>query len=291
MQKTKSQILQIAMIAFCALLVVLLLPLIGNIHEIEFQSGRGVEFSGATSSGAMPPVSTGWSIFSMVLRVLFVVAIAVFIFQIIANRSFRRLYLVLMVILFGVIIASDIFGWDEQEVDIEQPVTEGSDWELPAVQDLDAQPIERNVEPSGAQTVILAILLSSAAVLGGGIVLYKWLRARPVPVDDGYGEILDSITDAAHRLRAGEDPRTVVLFCYQEMIRILSTKGKIDATYLTPREFEIRLRALGISGAAIKELTAIFEIVRYAGRVNDGFAARALASLEAIQEAHTIDEH
>ena len=74
------------------------------------------------------------------------------------------------------------------------------------------------------------------------------------------------------------------------MIRILSIKGKIDATFLTPREFEIRLRGLGMSGESITQLTGIFEIVRYAGRVDDSFAARALACLEAIQEAHTIDE-
>ena len=74
------------------------------------------------------------------------------------------------------------------------------------------------------------------------------------------------------------------------MLRILSIKGKLDATFLTPREFEVRLRSLGMSGDSISQLTSIFEIVRYADRVDDLFAARALTCLEAIQEAHETDE-
>jgi len=198
---------------------------------------------------------------------------------------------VLIVIFFGFLIASDLLDWEKRDVEEPQPVAQEDEWVQPIERASDAQPVERDVAASRSQIVILAILLSSGVVIAGSIGLYKWLKARPAPVDDGYQEILGTITHAARRLRAGEDPRTVVLFCYQEMILILSTKGKIDATYLTPREFETRLRSLGLSGESIKELTAIFEIVRYAGRVDDGFAARALAALEAIQETYGTDEH
>ncbi len=290
MSNTKTQFLQMAMIVLCALLVVLILPLIGNIHDIKFLTGREAEFSGTSSSGGMPPVSPGWSAFSMMLRVMFVLALIVLVYQMIVNRSFRRLYLVLMVIFFGFLIASDLLDWEQRDVEDPQPVIQEDDWVQPIEQDSNVQPVERDVAASGAQIVILAIILSSAVVIAGSLALYKWLKSRPVAEDDGYNEILGSITHAARRLRAGEDPRTVVLFCYQEMIFILSTKGKIDATYLTPREFETRLRSLGLSGESIKELTAIFEIVRYAGRVDDGFAARALAALDAIQETYGTDE-
>ncbi len=164
-----------------------------------------------------------------------------------------------------------------------------ADEDLPYVQHID-QPAAQNTGDSNLLYVALAVALSSVLVGAGVVILVRWMRNRPEAADDGRDEILESITDAARRLRAGDDPYTVVLYCYQEMIRILSAMGKIDATYLTPREFERRLRGIGLSGEHTAQLTGIFEIVRYGGRVDDGFAARALACLEAIQEAHASDD-
>ena len=290
MSKPRTRAIQLALVAFTAILIVLILPLIGNIHDIEFLSGREFGPVSTASSGGMPPESPGWSIVTLLMRILFAVGAVVFVFQLITNRQFRRFYLVMILILGGALIASEFLGCDRQTP--EEAITPDQETltESPTEADLNLQPVEREVKASNAQYIILAVVLSSIIVIVGGILLLKWLKARPQAIDDGLNKIMDSITDAAHRLRAGEDPYTVVLFCYQEMIRILSTKGKIDVTYLTPREFELRLRGLGLSGDSIAQLTAIFEIVRYAGRVDDSFATRALACLDAIQEAHSTDE-
>jgi len=289
MQKSRIRAIQLALVAFTAILIVLILPLIGNIHKIEFLAGRDVEFSAAPSAGGMSPESPGWSLMTILMRILIAVAAVVFVFQIIVNREFRRFYLILILILGAALMALDFLGCDRQAAEeVATPELQGL-WTT-VEEDLNLQSVERAVEASSFQYIILAIVLSSLIVIAGGIFLAKWLKARPQATDDGYDEILGSIADAAHRLRAGEDSYTVVLFCYQEMIRILSTKGKIDATYLTPREFELRLRGIGMSGDYITQLTGIFEVVRYAGRVDDSFSARALTCLDAIQEAHTIDE-
>lgn len=290
MSKPKTRAFQIALVACTAILIVLILPLIGSIHDIEFLPGRGMEFSGAPTAGGMPPVSPGWFIFTMLLRVLFVIAGIVFVFQLIVSKEARKVYLVLILILGGVLLATEFLGCDRQTPEEIATFELEGYFERPEEADLNLQTIEREVEASNFQYIILAIVLSSIVVIVGGILLLKWLKARPQATDDGYNEILDSITDAAYRIRAGEDPYTVVLFCYQEMIRILCAVGSIDATCLTPREFELRLRGLGLSGDSIAQLTDIFEIVRYAGRIDDGFPTRALACLDAIQEAHANEK-
>ena len=291
MSKPQTRAFQFALAAFTAILIVLILPLIGNIHDIEFVAGRGLDFSGTISTGGMPAESPGWYVVTLLMRVLVAIAVVVLIFQLIVNRSFRRFYVVLILIVGGTLIAIEFFGCDQQMMQEITTPTSDDLWERPAEADRNLQPVEREVEATNIQYIILAIVLSSVVVIVASILLMKWFKARShAAEDDRYDEILGSITDAAYRLRAGEDPHIVVLFCYQEMIRILSTKGSIDATCLTPREFELRLRSLGLSGESIAQLTGIFEIVRYADRVDAGLATRALACLEAIQEAHTTDE-
>jgi len=290
MSKPRTRAIQLALVAFTAILIVLILPLIGNIHDIEFRPAREIDFSGVATAGGMPPDSPGWAFVTILMRIFLALAAVVLIFQLVVSKEMRRLYLVLILIVGGVLIATEFLGCDQQTPEEIATVEHEDIWGVPAEGDLNPRPVEQEIEASNFLYVILAIVLSSIVVIVGGFFLLKLLKSRPQVIDDGYNEILESITDAAHRIRAGEDPYTVVLFCYQEMIRILSTKGNIDATYLTPREFEHRLRGAGLAGDHIAQLTGIFEIVRYAGRVDDSFAARALACLDAIQEAHTTDE-
>jgi len=290
MSRSRTRTIQIILVAITVILILLILPLIGNIHDIEFLPRRAFEIpsmpTGAGSSGE----SAGWLATMMLLRVLFIAAALVFTFQLISNREYRRFYLIIILTAGAILLAADFFGCDRQlpeEVETQEPQ---EIWLTPEGPEGDA-PVERDVTASNMQYIILAIVLSTLAVIVGGTLALRWFRSRPKqPDDDGYSDIMESITTAAHRLRAGEDPYTVVLFCYQEMIGILSTAGAIDATYLTPREFEQRLRVIGMSGKSITELTGIFEIVRYSGRVDDSFAHRALACLDAIQEAHHTDE-
>lgn len=290
MSKPRTRAIQLALVAFTAILIALILPLIGNIHDIDFLPRRDFGPVTTTLTGGGPPESPGWMLVTLIVRILLAVAATVFVLQLIVSRESRRVYLFLILVLGSLLIAADFLGCDRQTPE------EGVTWEQeglmtgPAEEDLNLQPIGREVEASNLQYIILAVVLSSMVVIVGGVFLQKWLKARPQAIDDGLNEILDSITDAANRLRLGEDPYTVVLFCYQEMMKILSTKGRIDATYLTPREFELRLRGVGLSGDSISQLTGIFEIVRYAGRVDDSFAARALTCLDAIQEAQPTDD-
>lgn len=289
MPTPRIRVLPFVLMAFTVLFVAFLLPLIGSIDRIEFLPGRTLDSFAAPSAGGPPPESPGWSAITLLMRVLLILGLAAVVIGFLSNGR-ARIAIIVVILVFGAVITLvDYVGCDRLPTS-EETVNQEERYQAPVEQDLDLQPVAREVTSSQELYVILAIALSVAAVATVGALLARRLRRRPEAADDGYQEILDSISHAAVRLRAGEDPYTVVLYCYQEMIRILSTVGKIDATYLTPREFEDRLRAVGLSGASVHQLTGVFEIVRYGGRIDDTLAARALACLEALQEAHHVDE-
>jgi len=227
----------------------------------------------------------------LIVLVLLRVAVVVFIFLFITDWRYRTFYIVAVLFLFGILLMVEFMGLDEMTApEIANPDSDER-WERTIEETQDIKPPDdRDVESSALQYIVVAILLASIVVVVGIVLLRKWLKGRPLEPDDGHDEILVSVTDAARRLRAGEDARTVVLFCYQEMTHILSTAGQIDATYLTPREFELRLRRLGMSGASVTDLTSLFEVVRYAGRIDDDFGARALACLDTLRHVHAHDE-
>ena len=288
--KLLSQTAVPAMLVVAIIFVLLILPLIGNVHDIEFQAGRGLDFSAAPSGGGPSAESPGASTVRLVVLILLRIAAVVFIFLLITDWRYRTFYIVSILFLFGILLMVEFMGLDEMPAyDADTPDSEDL-WERPGEAEIIQPPEYRDVESSNIQHILLALALSSIVAIVTVWLLVKWLKRRAPEPNDGHDDILESITNAVRRLRAGEDARTVVLFCYQEMIRILSTEGKIDATYLTPREFELRLRGLGMSGESISQLTTIFEIVRYAGRVNGEFAALSLACLDSIREVHAIDE-
>ena len=137
-------------------------------------------------------------------------------------------------------------------------------------------------EPSPAWHLFLALLISVTVV--SMIVFWRAARRRRAPTREP--AIMESIARASDRLLAGQDPRSVVLRCYGEMMAVLSARDRIDPTCLTPREFADRLRQDGLSDTHVTELTAIFEIVRYGDQEAASFATRAAACLHSIREAH-----
>ncbi|MBU1049797.1 DUF4129 domain-containing protein [Candidatus Bipolaricaulota bacterium] len=279
----------LVLVAVIALFLLSILPLVGNIHDIHFLGGRGIEFSGMPTAGGPPPESPGWQVIAVLVRIFAAAAVLAFLFELLFNRSFRRFFLFIALLVGTAVLASELLGLDQMPPNGITTPEPGELWERPQAGDSNSLSVQRESAMGPTQVVALALGLSVFVVIVGAALIAKCHKGQRSQPTDRASDVLEPIGQAAERIRAGEDARTVVLLCYQEMMHILSTAGKINAIYLTPREFEIRLRALGLSGDAIHELTAIFEIVRYAERANDGFAARALACLEAIQEAHTID--
>jgi hypothetical protein len=128
----------------------------------------------------------------------------------------------------------------------------------------------------------VALLIATALVLGAWFV---WRATHPP------GDVLEAFAEQAQQaldaLQAGADPKDTVLRCYLEMSRVLrKQRGIVRNQAMTPREFETSLQQAGLPSEQVRQLTRLFETVRYGGRVPGGDAGRqAIDCLSAIARA------
>ncbi|MDD5263313.1 MAG: DUF4129 domain-containing protein [Candidatus Bipolaricaulis sp.] len=146
----------------------------------------------------------------------------------------------------------------------------------------------RGTAPSAL--VITGILAVVALGLGVALVVGLLRRKRRPPADDVTDAILAPVRAAVAELRLGRDARGAVEHCYRQMLTALAVRSKVDPCCLTPREFVAALAGVGLDGAAIGELSTLFEEVHYGHRPEEALAARALQCMTAITNAYPIPE-
>jgi hypothetical protein len=138
--------------------------------------------------------------------------------------------------------------------------------------------------------VITGILAVVALGLCVALVVVLLRRKRRAPEEDMTEEILAPVRAAVAELRLGRDPRGAVEHCYRQMLHALAERSKVDPSCLTPREFVAALADGGLDGAAIGELSTLFEEVHYGHRPEETLAARALQCMTAITSAYPVPE-
>lgn len=87
-----------------------------------------------------------------------------------------------------------------------------------------------------------------------------------------------------HDLSSGRDSTDVILNCYFRMSDVVAEKKHLHRSIsVTPHEFATRLEQAGLPGDAVKQLTRLFEAVRYGGqRSNPVMVKEAVGCLTAI---------
>jgi hypothetical protein len=85
-------------------------------------------------------------------------------------------------------------------------------------------------------------------------------------------------------LTSGRDSTDVILNCYFRMSDVVAERRNLNrGTAMTPHEFATRLEQAGLPGEAVKQLTRLFEAVRYGGqRSSPVMVNQAVACLTAI---------
>jgi len=118
-----------------------------------------------------------------------------------------------------------------------------------------------------------------------GLLAFKILRIRlhPANIKD---RLLKEAETALDAITMGENPQNVVIRCYFQMIRTLEEERGIERSYsMTTREFEDWLESNGFPIAPVRQLTRLFEKVRYGAQltVKDGEETAVESLKEIIQ--------
>ena len=240
----------------------------------------------ASQGGGTPQASS----LMMVLRIIYIVAIVllpVLIILLIVSKQARKQFLRSLIGLVPIIIL--LFAFRQ----LTQQTARPADTQPPGY-----PASAQNAQGIGKQTVVTSAAtpawLVTAATIGVAVIItvlvagIAWfLVRRNRKEEDSFGRIAQEAQNALDALKSGANLKNVVIRCYYQMNEILKEEKGIrrDAS-MTPREFETRLEKGGLPGLAVKELTRLFEEVRYGTHVPDmEDEVVAIASLTAIIDA------
>ncbi len=137
--------------------------------------------------------------------------------------------------------------------------------------------------PSETAIVVISVILSLVAVaIIGGVVWFLWRRSKVNLSPNRL--IARQAQSALDALQAGGDLKNTIIRCYYQMSAVINQQRGIQRSQaMTPHEFEQYLASNGLPGEPVRQLTHLFEEVRY-GDLPAGAAEEqvALTSLSAI---------
>ncbi len=287
-RKTKARARKLLILALAGALLVVVLLLAPSLSHLQFAGAKRLpspEPSGVPESGPAPTLD-----FELLWRLFIWIVLALLPFSIIAlfiwPEEFKLVLIrvitvtLLLIILFFSIRA--LKGLLERlSLPAEGPSMSGAGTTGP----VGAEELQFGEVQAPRWTVFPFLLIGLGVLALIGWRLKRLFRAR------GGGPLTELAAlagAAAGELEAGADLRDVVLRCYREMSRLLSEREKVPFTQaMTAREFEERLRWVGVRDDHVTRLSRLFEFVRYGGRTSGPKeVAEAIACLEAIEAAY-----
>ncbi|MCK4570732.1 DUF4129 domain-containing protein [Candidatus Bipolaricaulota bacterium] len=291
--RAESAFLVLAILALFGLLILL----IGSLDELSFQPGKipprieTSEDDETTLQRVIPKLTKKDRIYAVILGGLTLVSLAcVFIFRRLRNELFKYLFTALAFIL-PLLFAIGLFGR------LFSDWFHGRSGEPAAPGPLIPEAVIAN-PPAWS----LALAAGAVALLVLGVFTFlviRWLafrqyvEQRKIELADITAEqqaIAVQAANTAMRIRQGNSLQGEVIRCYREMDALLSKRRNIKPTYLTPREFADSLEELGIQTEHIRQLTELFELVRYGERDDQSLAQQALACLDRLRSVYGAKE-
>jgi hypothetical protein len=253
--------------------VVAIVILSAGLSEVELLPGQpfSVESESEDETGGFGPLPSGQGLITLLRALIFftLLLLPVAVVYAIISPEFRKRVLrrLLSLLVFAVLAywvaqrLPELFNMEEEATfSGGQPLTEAP---------LTAPPVQFVADPPAwlvlATSLALALLVS--AILVGVVWFLRHRAERPV---GSLEQLAHEAEEALELLRAGGDIKDTVMRCYAEMSRTLDReRGIVRLGSMTPREFEGRLAGMGLPGEPVRQLTRLFEQVRYGAKVAD----------------------
>ena len=277
----------------------LLMLLIGSLDELSFQPGKYLPQLQSSDEDEPSPQRAvpklGWreQIYAYILGGLTLVSLGcVFIFRKLRKQLLQYLFTLfafLLPLMLGFALFGRLFpGWLRRHAG--------------EIADSGPEIPESLISNPPTWALALAAGVVASLVLGTfAFVAIRWLayrklaeqrKTQQVEIATEQQAFADQAAETAVRIRQGRPLQGEVIRCYREMDLLLSKRRKLKPTYLTPREFADSLSEMGIQSEHIRQLTELFELVRYGDRTDESMAQQALACLDRLRSAYgAAEEH
>jgi hypothetical protein len=267
------------------------LALATSLSQVEFSPGE--QFTLAFAQAARPPAGlaiTASPAMLAIMRVVFLLTLALLpfsIFYLIISAEARRRVLQNLII-YGTFILLIYLLRRQMQAGEQDDFLAG----LGLFSAGDAAAARPPAEFNAAAPTWLVLIVSFAmagllvALLGG--ILWSIARRRPrVEREIALEALAETAEEARDTIEAGGDLRNTIIRCYVEMNRLVrETHGIRRDRAMTPREFEERLEHSGLPREQVRDLTLLFEDVRYGAKdLGPWEGRRAIACLAAIAES------
>jgi hypothetical protein len=273
---------------YISLITIGMVLLSASLSELQFQPGMPIP--GAESYLIVPngeiqlethPVDFG-KVLQFPLALAFALILIVLIVNLVKKVNFNLIYKLTGGLL--VLVLTSLLLDQIQFTSLAESAAETTGIEIPPIKNYDIAPIG---DPPQTFSIIVTILLLLSVTLLVTWLLYQTLR------HPRKGDSIASLTEEAlQAIDEENDLSSIIIRCYLQMEKIAREEQGIErAESVTPREFERLLTVKGIPFSPIHQLTALFEKVRYGGKVLDlQDEQKAIDSLFAIRAACIVLE-
>ena len=268
-------------LAFCALVI-----LISGLSDLRMSPGEGFTLEAVGPDSVEYYNLPGGYFILLVIRVIYMLAMILAPILIIISLFSKKMRAWLIKLLFrALIIAAGVLALVyiiQRLFREEYSFPEGEAMSAPNPP-YPAPPVIFNARPPQWITwLIIFILVIIITSIAGLIIWFIWRRTHPkeLPLARIGREAGQALAD----LQVGLDLRDIVIRCYYEMGKVLNEERGIRRnTAMTPQEFAFELEKQGLPGGPVRQLTGLFEDVRY-GNKTPGEREQQLAtsSLSAI---------
>lgn len=286
----RAAILLVALVALGALLI-----LAATLPDAVLRSGAAPFPIFESGEPVEPPEfvlpAAFLDILVIVVWSLFLISLGYLIFDRERRRTFPKLVVQIMYMLFWALLFVFILqtGIPEESEAVEEESTAPAD--LPAAT-MENPGLEEQLEEfviTAEPPAVVEIIVTTLFLTGLAALLYfgwRHLRTQPPP-SPALADLSRLSQLAIDEIRQGQQLEEVILRCYREMARTVATqRGVQRGRGVTPREFEQALAHSGLPPRPVQRLTRLFEQVRY-GDYTPGHRDRleAVDSLQAIVDA------